>query len=270
MNLTDYHVHCDYSADAEGSIRQYCRAAIQRGLVEICFTTHYDTNPDSDAIDCFIRIDGVEYRTTPELLARYVEDVQKAHDEYFPQGLMVKLGVEIGWWDGAADVAAELRDMYPLDYVLCGIHDVGDICICSRKVDKHLGLISAEELVEEYFREAVRAANTGMFDTIAHLAYYRRYGTRYYGEHIEKLHEPYLDEFFEACRRSDTGIEINTSAIGHGLDQYYPQLSIVNTAKKAGVRVERLGSDAHRPHQIGLDFDAAAPLVAEYVPYIDE
>ena len=33
--LGDYHCHCNYSVDAEGSIDDYCEAALQRELAEI-------------------------------------------------------------------------------------------------------------------------------------------------------------------------------------------------------------------------------------------
>ena len=67
--LTDYHMHCDYSVDAIGSIRDYCEASLKRRLAEICFTTHYDLNPESDAIDCYILINGQKHRTSVEHLA---------------------------------------------------------------------------------------------------------------------------------------------------------------------------------------------------------
>lgn len=269
-HLTDFHVHCDYSVDANGSIRDYCEAALQRRLAEICFTTHYDMNPASESIDCYILVKGKRMRTSPEMLAPYVEEVHQAHDEYYPRGLAVRLGIEIGWWPGCEETVTAVTNKYPFDYILCGIHDVGDICICSRDIPRHLGRVTPEWLVEEYFRQATIAAETGLFSAIAHLTYYRRFGQGHYGEIINRLHEPYLPEFFEALMRTDTALEVNTSAIRHGLRDYYPAIRLVNAAKRSGVRIERLGSDSHLPSQLGLDFDAAAPLIAEHAPYYGE
>ncbi|HOD65625.1 MAG TPA: histidinol-phosphatase HisJ family protein [candidate division Zixibacteria bacterium] len=269
-HLTDFHVHCDYSTDAVGTIDEYCRAALARGLAEICFVTHYDTNPAVDSGDCFVRIKGVERRAAPEHLAPYVDEVHRAHDEYYPRGLMVKLGIEVGWWEGCEDTVRGAIERYPFDYVLCGIHDVGDVCICSHDTEGNLGRMAPERLIEEYFRQAVLAARTGLFSALAHLTYYRRFGEQYYGSIINELHRPYLPELWEALRAGGTAMEINTSAIRHGLGEYYPPPGLIHAARRAGVRVERLGSDSHRPEQVGLDFDAAAPLVAEQAPYYGE
>ena len=49
------------------------------------------------------------------------------------------------------------------------------------------------------------------------------------------------------------------------LESYYPSTSIINEARRAGVAVRYLGSDAHKPQHVGYDFDIAAPLVEEPV-----
>jgi histidinol phosphatase-like PHP family hydrolase len=61
--VADYHCHCDYSVDAEGSVDEYCQAAIRRNLAEICFTTHFDANPDSEGQATeYIRVGGDNFR----------------------------------------------------------------------------------------------------------------------------------------------------------------------------------------------------------------
>jgi len=267
---TDYHCHCDYSADAEGTIKEYCEAALKRGLAEICFTTHYDTKPDSTMCDCFIRIDGKLFPGSPERLAPYVRDVRAAHDEFYGYGLTVKLGVEIGWWEGCEESTALLLTAHDFDYVLGGIHELGDINICTSKVEQNIARLSGEELIEQYFRQAILAARSGLFTSLAHIGYYRRHALAYFGDIINTAPAQYLPDLFDALKATDTGLEINTSAMRHGLDEYYPPLPIINAAKKAGVTVARLGSDAHRPDQVGFDFEGAAPLIAEHMPYYDE
>jgi histidinol-phosphatase (PHP family) len=259
--VSDYHCHCDYSVDAEGSIDEYCEAALQRGLAEICFTTHYDTNPKAASGDCYIRINGKNRSSKPDNLEPYVADVKNAHEKYYPLGLSVKLGIEIGWWDDCAESVEKLIARYAFDHVLCGVHEVDNLNICAPNFGQLFKNYPAAELVEKYFREVIQAARTGLFDAIAHLGYYVRFGLAHYGGQILTAHDSHLSELFAALKETNTALEINTSAIRHGLPEYYPRMAIINAAKKAGVEVSYLGSDAHKPEQIGLDFEAAVALV---------
>ncbi len=43
-------------------------------------------------------------------------------------------------------------------------------------------------------------------------------------------------------------------------------MAIINAARRAGVRVSALGSDAHNPDQLAFDFENAAQLVHELLP----
>lgn len=262
--LADYHCHCDYSVDAVGTIDEYCRAAVQRGLAELCFTTHYDANPHSQRRDYFIRVDGEDRRSSPDNLSPYVDDVRSAAEKYLGYGLSVKLGVEIGWFPECEEMVAGLKERFGFDHVLCGIHEINDICFCCKGwYERCFAAFDVRGLAEAYFRQAVAAANSGLFDAIAHLDYYRKFGEGYYGAHILTAHEPFIGELFEALKANDTALEINTAALRKNLGDYFPRVPILNAARRAGVAVRFLGSDAHRPQDVGFDFDAAVVLLSD-------
>jgi histidinol-phosphatase (PHP family) len=269
--VSDYHCHCDFSVDAVGSVDDYCRAALKRGLAEICFTTHYDTNYVIDYSDNYIRINGEKKQANPENLAAYVDAVRAAHERFYPLGLSVKLGLEFGWHDTAEEAAALIKERHPFDYFLCGIHQLGDKCLWGHGDEKGaFDIYSMEQFLERYFRQVIKAARTGLFDTIAHLDYYKRKAHQYYGSEVATAHRAHLDELFAALLETDTGIEINTAALRHGQSSYYPRMEIVNAAKKAGVEVRHLGSDAHRPEEVGFDFEAATALVPSAITGCDD
>jgi histidinol-phosphatase (PHP family) len=261
--MSDYHCHCDYSFDAVGTIHEYCRAAVKRDLAELCFTTHYDCEPRPDGSlkdENFIRIDGQLKPLSPDLLARYVDDVRAAHEEYYPYGLSVRLGLEFGWYPGCEDILLELRELFSFEYVLVGVHNLGGI-----PLEECFIRMSLEEAVEGYFREVVAAVGTGLFDTLAHPDYYKRHGRAFYGEPTTLAHLPYIDEVFQALKFSNTCLEVNTAALRHGHPEYYPKMEIVNDARNAGVMVRYLGSDAHLPAEVGFDFEAAHAVVPPFV-----
>lgn len=264
--ITDFHVHCDYSVDAEGTIDEYCEAAVKRGLAEICFTTHFDSNPADDSSLNVIRINGENKPTTIKNMAPYVDDVLKANDKFYPLGLSVKLGVEVGWYEGCEELITDLKAKYDFDYILAGLHDLDSICFCCKhSYEKLFSKYSLENLTEKYFEQLTKAVQSNLFDTIAHACYYLRYGRKFYSDDIVNIHKAYMADFFKVLNNSNTSLEINTSGIRHGHSHYYPHMPFVNSAKKAGVEINHIGSDAHHPSQIGLDFEIAASLIPEAI-----
>jgi histidinol-phosphatase (PHP family) len=264
--LTDYHCHCDYSVDATGTIDEYCETALRRGLVEICFTTHWDTNPGSGGQDNIIRVAGQSRPAVPDNLAPYVDDVLRAREKFAVRGLSVVLGLEFGWYPECIEAAAAIKDRYCFDYFLCGIHELDSRCFsCEQCYPKCFPHYSVEQLVEKYVGEVDAAARSGLFDCIAHLDYIRKYGEAYYGLRLNQLLLARLvEQAFPALIAGGTALEVNTSAIRRGFDDNFPRVAIVNAARRAGVEVRYLGSDAHAPDQVGYDFDAAASLVSPW------
>ena len=260
--LADYHCHPDYSIDARGTVEEFCEAALKRNLAEICFTTHYDANPLSESGVGFIRVDGKMLPVSPDNLGPYVDHVRRAADHYYPLGLSVKLGIEIGWFHGCEEIVEELLGRYKFDHILCGIHELDNICFCcSGSFQKSFSRYSAEEMVEAYFSQAISASRSGLFDCLAHLEYYLKYGLEYYGEGIRAAGRRHFEALFKALIESGTALEVNTAGIRHGLGEYYPGMAMTNDARRAGVNVGHLGSDAHRPDQVGFEFEAASALV---------
>lgn len=266
IGLTDYHCHSDHSIDAEGAIDEYCEAAIRRGLVEICFTTHWDTSPLGGSQDNVIRIRGEVKPAVPDNLEPYVSDVLRAREKYYPRGLSVVLGLEFGWYPNCEETAAKLKERYNFDYFLCGIHELDGRCFsCEQCYPKCFPHYDLEQLVDKYVGEVVTASSSGLFDCIAHLDYIRKFGTMYYGPRLnETLLDRLISVAFPELKASGTALEVNTSAIRRNFDDYFPRAAIVNAARRAGIDVRYLGSDAHRPDQVGYDFDAAAALVSPW------
>jgi histidinol-phosphatase (PHP family) len=270
-NLSDFHIHPDYSIDATGSIEDFCHASLRRGLAEICFTTHFDANPRSDQTANFIRVDGQKVPTTIENLAAYVDHVQRATEEFYPYGLSVKLGVEFGWYDGCEEQAHALKHAYPFDYMLVGVHEIHDQCFCAMSTfEKCFANVPVDKAVAEYARQVIAAAKSGIFNTVAHLDYIKKYGERYYGNSVNDAFRSHLLEIFSALKSSKTAMEVNTAARRLGFASFYPSIDIINEARRAGVDVHFLGSDAHKPEQVGYEFEEVIHLVPDAVTHCED
>lgn len=260
--LSDYHVHPDYSLDATGTIDQYCQRALELGLKEICFTTHYDTDPVRKDIDPFMRIDGKIVPLSKENVKRYIENVKRANEVYSHEGLSVRVGLEV---DYAPHFENQLRKnlaAFDLDYILGAVHCLDHIAIsASDEADDYFRKKSMKELCQEYYEVLGEAVQSDLFDAIAHPDIYRKYGLAFYGEEILTAHRGLVEPVLELMVKNDVGMEINTGLLRKGHNQFSPSLEILNLALRMDVKRIAYGSDAHKVAHLGKDIKEAHLLV---------
>jgi len=261
-NLSDHHVHPDYSLDATGTIDQYCQRALELGLKEVCFTTHYDSNPVRKDEDPFMRIEGKIVPLSEENVKRYIEDVRRASKIYGPMGLSVKAGLEV---DYAPHIEKDLRKnlaALDLDYILGAVHCLDHIAIsASKEAKSYFKRKNIKQLCQEYYKVLCKAVNSGLFDAIAHLDIYRKYGLAFYGEEILTAHRGLVEPVFELMVGNDVGMEINTGVLRKGHNQFSPSREILNLALNMNVKITAYGSDAHKVKHLGKDLKEAYLLV---------
>jgi histidinol-phosphatase (PHP family) len=271
LAMADYHIHPDFSIDAVGSVDEYCQAALDKGLAEICFTTHYDSNPSGAELERVMRIEGKIVPLSFDAVGKYVDTVRCAQDIYFPKGLAVSCGIEVGYYPGCEKHIENLFGKFAFDYKLAAVHEIDDICLCCQhRFESCLSRYSVDEMADKYFLQVENAVRSRLFDAIAHLDVYKKYGLRYYGDTVLTIHRGRIDPVFSAMVQTGIGIELNTSALRKGHREYYPSMEIINLARQAGVHISAIGSDAHRPDEVGFDFEGAAAVAYELFPYCDE
>lgn len=241
------------------------------GLREVCFTTHFDADPSRIEREGYIVIDGRPEKLTDEAVRHYLGDVARARGKYGNAGLLVRGGLEFGYFPGCEERIADLESKLDLDVRLGAVHNIDGLCLCYEdEALKLFGTMSLESLADRYFELLDACAASGLFDCLAHIDVYRRFGRAYYGEAVDTIHRGRIERLFATMNKHGIGYELNTSAIRHGLLEYYPGMDIVNMARAAGTPLITLGSDAHRPGDIALDFEAASAVAYELVPYVDE
>jgi histidinol-phosphatase (PHP family) len=264
--LSDFHVHPDYSLDAKGTLDEYCQRAIEIGLKRICFTTHYDTDPERKEIDYFFRVDGKIVPLTPQVVNRYLDDVNRAKRKYTPLGLEVLSGLEV---DYAPHIEKHLRNelsCFELDYILGAVHCMEHIAITSHlEAEEYFKRKTVKELCKEYYQTVTHAAESGLFDCIAHLDCYRKYGLTFYGEEIMTAHRDFIELALSSLVRNKIGIEINTSIRRKGQKEFYPSKEILNLARDFGIKIVALGSDAHKVEDLGKELKEAFSLAQEFM-----
>jgi histidinol-phosphatase (PHP family) len=241
--LVDYHVHTRLCGHAVGEPEDYVRVAISKGLSEIGFADHMP----------LLRLRDERLTMAPEDLPEYVDlvrDLQDSVDE-----VKVRLGIEMDYLPGQMDEIWDAASRYEFDYVYGAVHYIDGWGFSdSRRLSSYEGRDPDETYARyfELFREAVRE---GGFDVMAHPDLVKKHGL----ESSLALDDLYRDAADEAAR-ADVAIEVNTSGLRKRAVDLYPSLPFLRACAERGVAVT-LGSDAHAPGQVGMDFDLALDLL---------
>jgi histidinol-phosphatase (PHP family) len=258
--MFDYHIHPNNSIDAEGSIEEHCEEALRKGLREIAFTTHLDTDILAD--DNYVNVKGKRVDTRSSAwLEDYEVSIKSADDEYKEKGLRVRLGVEVDYIPEIDGALPENFHSTDFDIILGSMHLIDHIPISDRRAEQAFKNYKMEELGHEYFSHLQEAVESDLFDILAHIDIYRRYGQTYYGDEIRDIWRSHISDLANVMKKHNVGFEVNTSALRRGQSQPMPEVSIINELKREGVSTVTVGSDAHRPKDIGSHFETAIDVL---------
>ena len=158
----DAHLHTVRSPDADAQLEAYCALAVERGLAELAITDHVDFDPTMPAYGF-------------ASFADRERDVREAAARWADRGLAVRFGVEVTYERRYEDEIRGWLRRHPHDYVIGSVH------ISARspyKAGRVAGFVAGRplaEIVAPYFDEIVGAAQSGLFDTIGHLDFVKRY-----------------------------------------------------------------------------------------------
>jgi len=244
-------------------MREYCKRALELNLREICFTTHVELDPLRS--DNLVRLNGENvWDLDLRWLDCYFEEIAKAREEFKGTGLEIKAGLEVGYSLGCEKHVEKMTGSYPFDYVMGAIHCLDHIAIsCKSESPLYFQNKSLDELRTAYFGILGEMVGSGLFDSVAHVDLYIRYGSRYYGPEIYKIHSGVVEPIFEEMARRGMGLEINTSSRRRGLTEFHPARDMLALAAKTGIKVFTVGSDAHSLKDLGGYIDEALDILKE-------
>lgn len=240
LTLVDYHIHTARCGHARGEMAAYVEHAIRSGLPEMGFSDHiflYWLPPEQRDAELAMLEDGFD---------AYVEDVLRLRREY--PDIEIRLAVEADFIVDHESTLAGILDRYPWDYVLGSVHFIGDWGMDdSRYIDRY-DAWDIDDLYEHYFSLVLRAANSGHFDTMAHLDLVKKFGHR--------ARKDLADLYGRVARglaAAGVAIEVNTAGLRKPVAELYPHLDLLTACRKAGVPAT-LGSDAHAPEEVAANF----------------
>lgn len=259
--MFDYHIHPDYSIDATGKVEEFCEVALEIGMREIAFTTHLDT--DRVAEDCYVNVKGKRVDVRSNIwLEDYEATIRKVGELYSEQGLQVLLGVEVDCYPGVQNALPDGFFSTEFDLILGSVHLIDHMAISANgRAEEVFSRYSMKELGEKYYSILLDSIDLEIFDVIAHIDLYRRYGELFYGGEIQNLWKPHLEELSSKMLAKGIGFEINTSPLRRGMEQPMPEKRIIQAFRKAGISTVTVGSDAHSPEDVGKGIKIALDIL---------
>lgn len=245
----DAHVHTDLSPDADVPIDAYAEAAVERGIAELAITDHVDFVPGTPA-----------FSYAPFAVRERV--AREAAERWAPRGVAIRFGVEITY-DRAHE--ADIRDhlaRHAYDYVIGSVHVYADSPFHASRVAAWTAGRPLAEIVAPYFDEVRDAIRSGLFDTIGHLDFVKRYLVPYVTPAqlaaAPELYEPLLAALVE----TGTALEVNTSGLRQSAGETYPAAPIVERYAVLGGTAVTAGSNSHQKGSFTSGLEAGYRVVA--------
>lgn len=254
--LTDYHLHLrpddlDASVDeyfSEANLQRYRTAASERGIAELGVSEH--VYRFEQALDVW----------SHPLWLQYAHDDLDAYCAFVREETDLRLGVEADFVPGREDRMANLLEARDFDYVIGSVHFVGQVAVDDDEYSVWDSGRSAEQIWQRYFQTIGEAARSGLFDVLAHPDLVKVWGAE------RPLPQGDLRRYYELAIDgiADSGIavEVSTAGLRKRAQEIYPAPAFLEMCLQAGAPIA-LSSDAHRPEDIGADYERALELLAQ-------
>ncbi|MBS0014696.1 MAG: histidinol-phosphatase [Desulfobacterales bacterium] len=237
--MMDYHVHTRLCNHASGDMAQYVACAVDRGLSEIGFLEHLTLHEQ-----------GRHLSMTPMDIPLYYYAARRLQAAVKGQ-IRIRVGLEVDFTPDLTAQAQEIAECFDFDMIGGSVHFIENRNLVSSRAGQNPGKQTDPDLFDRYLDLLDQMADCPFIDIVCHLDVIRKFGARP-GENFYRKLDPILDKIAAQGKT----VEINTSGLHHRTAHIYPDAQILAKCRDKNIAV-CLGSDAHRPEQVGRDFDAA-------------
>lgn len=248
--MFDYHMHTRVSFDGSDSGARMAKAALDKGLKEICFTDHIDYDPL--AKEQTMAFDTAAYNAEYEGLEL--------------PGLKIRRGMEFGMdLTNLAQFKQDLRRR-PFDFVLGSVHFVDDVDVYYESYWAGKTQFQAERRFLEQTLACVELHED--FDVLAHLSFI----SKAWSNPSKRLlpyeeHRQIVDEILKVLVRKDKGLEMNTSGVDR-CGGFLPTREYFCRFRELGGRIVTVGSDAHNSGRVGQYTHEACEILRDIFGYV--
>lgn len=248
----DLHIHSKYCGHAEGSMSDTVQNAIDIGFETIGFADHFPYPPGyvEPFPDCVIP------RDVFSVYWKEIGEIQKK----FSNQIQILSGIEVDYLPGFTDLQKQELSQYNFDYYIGSIHILDSFPIdtseeLTQQALAHYG--SKFKFWDRYWAGIIDMLDTDVCDILGHLDLLKKFlPIDDYSPFMEKI--TYI---LERVKYENRAIDFNLGGIDRAFDKTpYPSQAILERAAEIGVDVS-LGSDAHKPDQVGRYFSLAIEML---------
>ena len=218
-------------------MEDYVRAAIENGIIEMCFTDHIPLPNGMDP----------EHRMKMEEVEPYLERIAILNRKF--REITILAGIEVDYIEGFEPFYKEFFSTFNFDIAIMAVHFIkewkGEQWVFNYEYSPE----TIPGQYKDYFNAVYKGVKTGLFDVLGHFDLIKRPGfpvMRYSRKDIDRI----LDE----VKKKGMSIELNTSGLRKPIGDTYPSMNILYEAVDRGIPIT-MASDAHRPEHVGYLFD---------------
>lgn len=263
MQKFSLHTHT-IGFDGRNTEEEMLTQAVALGWRRIGFSNHFIVHPEIKAAPMYAYAvrggyDNIYAASFDEAIARFlphykkIDELRRQTDVQIFKGMEVDFFAAPEWRAGFEKAVAVLKP----DYLIGSAHfiEYKDTLYNSHDV-KNSSLPEQKMLLHRYWQNERLAAQSGLFDIMAHLDLFKKVGLGQGDEWIEDEQKTVA-----AIKESGVAVELNTSYFKFG-EEPYPSRRIMNMLFAAKIPI-LLSDDAHAAAQLGNYFAQTEKMAKE-------
>jgi histidinol-phosphatase (PHP family) len=231
-------MHTRLCRHATGSVEEYVESARRLGISEIAFTDHL---PLPDGFDN-------AHRMKLEELDQYANWITGLRSRY--PDMIIRHGIEADYYKGFENYTEKILGRYDFDVVIMSVHFVRHWSEGNWVFNYSFPAKPIAAVYADYIDTVIEGMKTGLFDILGHIDLIKKPG-----DSLIDIIPDDISRLLEIARQAAITIEINTSGYRKSVAEPYPGLDWLSLLKESNIPIT-VGSDAHAPDQVGLNFKA--------------
>ena len=255
--LIDYHLHNHFSPDSDLDTLELVKREEKLGIKNICITNHGEWFEYGEGTPGYFN-----YEKAVERFRKVTEEITEIRKQ-FPN-MQIRMGVELSYEKEAMEGIRRMSQEIPFDFIIGSVHSLEGINISG----PHHTLDFCEGKTEEeayglYFEEILKLVEWGEFDVVGHFDILKKIAVEKYGPFKPEKVELIIKRILQTMKEKGIGLELNTASLHKRCHELYPHPQILKWAVEIGIEHFTLGSDAHRPNEIGRYLNEALQIAKE-------